>query len=359
MVVDDAAGDAAGDVPGDMPADVPRDVPRDEGGGANPGDSPDISQTRRVRRDSALETVLRAEAAKLARLHHNDDLTLAFGSPTNLAAEAQQGFIESRAQRYAKRQQTLLSGTLADWGDGRASLYTFISRAAANFLIDMYREFRAHGDGRHAQGATPANWTLAPAAGVAASHTHDADWLDAQHTRHAPSAQEAEEEAEEAASHAQALQALQALDAAVAKLPADLQMLVQLERSKAEHGLADSEIIRRMGLGSGNTLVARRKRQHAALRGLLGRPAGDERRPLRHHHAHRGAWRYTAARSRFTNAAAHLDGLWRVRFQPISQRTIHPGLPSIASGATCRGRPANPAGRCAVHRSAAGHLLWR
>ncbi len=263
MVADDAAGDVAGD--------VPRDVPRDEGSGANPGDGPGISQTRLVRRDSALQTVLRAEAAKLARLHHNDDLTLAFGSPTNLAAEAQQGFIESRAQRYAKRQQTLLSGMLADWGDGRASLYTFISRAAANFLIDMHREFRAHGDGPHVQGATPASWTLAPAAGVDASHTHDADWLEAQHTRHAPSAQEAEEEAEEAASHAQALQAL---DAAVAKLPADLQMLVQLERSKAEHGLADSEIIRRMGLGSRNTLVARRKRLHAALRGLLGRPAG-------------------------------------------------------------------------------------
>lgn len=262
MVVDDAAGDAAANMPGDG------------GGGANPGNSP----TRLVRRDSALEKVLRAEAAKLARLHCNDDLTLAFGSPTNLAAEAQQGFIESHAQRYAKRQQTLLSGMLADWGDSQAGLYTFISRAAANFLKDMHREFVAYGkgwvakgrrgQGKLVQGGTPADWVLAPSADEDASDTHDADWLAAQHTQHAQSA----EEAEDAASHEQALQAL---DAAVAQLPADLQLLVQLERSKAEHGLADSEIIRRMGLGSRNTLVARRKRLHAALRGLLGRPAGD------------------------------------------------------------------------------------
>lgn len=280
MVVDDAAGDVAGDVPGDVPGDMPADVPRDEGSGANPGDGPGISQTRLVRRDSALEAVLRAEAAKLARLHHNDDLTLAFGSPTNLAAEAQQGFIESRAQRYAKRQQTLLSGMLADWGDGRASLYTFISRAAAKFLIDMYREFRAQspmrhdksrpGEGRKVQGATPAHWLRAPAAGQDDSATHDADWMDKQYAQQSPQAQQAQSD-EDAASHEQALQAL---DAAVAALPAGMQLLLQLELSKFEDDLSDEVILRRSGLGSRNTLVARRKRLHAALRGLLGRPAG-------------------------------------------------------------------------------------
>ena len=250
MVVDDSAGDAAGGA----------------AGVAEPDDSP----TRLVRRDSALETVLRAEAAKLARLHQNDDLTQAYGSPSNLVAEAQQGFIESRAQRYAEHQQTVLTGLLADWDDGRASLYTFISRAAANFLIDMHREFHGRGERRHVQGATPAEWQSAPAAGADDSATHDADWMDAQYAQQSLQAQHAPS-AEEDASHAQALQAL---DAAVARLPAVMQLLVQLERSKVEDGLSDAEIIARMGLGSRNTLAARRKRLYAALRGLLGRPEG-------------------------------------------------------------------------------------
>ena len=74
-----------------------------------------------LRRDSALEKVFRAEAAKLARLHANDDLTQAFGGATQVSAEAQQGFIAQRAQRYANRQQTFLTGVLADWDAGAAS----------------------------------------------------------------------------------------------------------------------------------------------------------------------------------------------------------------------------------------------
>lgn len=52
---------------------------------ASPGEE---AATRMLRRDSALEKVFRAEAAKLARLHDNDDLTRAFGGATQVAAEA-------------------------------------------------------------------------------------------------------------------------------------------------------------------------------------------------------------------------------------------------------------------------------
>lgn len=214
-----------------------------------------------LRRDSALEKVFRAEAAKFARLHANDDLTRAFGGATQASAEAQQGFIAQRAQRCAQRQQTFLTGVLADWDADRGSLYTFISRAAASFLMDMHREFRADGEAKLVQGATPARWTTAPEADGADAAASDADWLDAQHDNHAPSAED------EVAHRRAAL----ALDAAVQQLPDDLQRLFRMERSKLDFRLTDTELARSLGLGSRNTLEARRKRLREALRGLLGR----------------------------------------------------------------------------------------
>ena len=215
--------------------------------------------TKMLRRDSALEKVFRAEAAKLARRHANDDLTQAFGGATQVSAEAQQGFIEQRAQRYAQRQQTFLTGVLADWDADRGNLYTFISRAAASFLVDMHREFRAHGEAKLVQGATPADWVTAPEAD-GADAAGDADWLDAQHDHHVASA--------EAVVACQ--RAAQALDAAVQQLPDDLQRLFRMERNKLEFGLSDADLARDLGLGSRNTLMAWRKRLRQALRGLLG-----------------------------------------------------------------------------------------
>ena len=275
----------------------------------------DEAATQMLRRDSALEKVFRAEAAKLARLHANDDLTQAFGGATQASAEAQQGFIAQRAQRYAQRQQTFLTGVLADWDADRGSLYTFISRAAASFLMDMHREFRAHGEAKLVQGATPARWVTAPEADGADAAAGDADWLgacrawgvdsekrpqrgqflpdlqahspamgqkagekwtaeavsqptipkpdrllDAQHDSHAPSAEE----------WVARQRAAQALDAAVQQLPDDLQRLFRMERSKLDFGLTDTEVARDLGLGSRNTLEAWRKRLRQALRGLLG-----------------------------------------------------------------------------------------
>lgn len=216
-----------------------------------------------LRRDSALEKVFRAEAAKLARLHANDDLTQAFGG-AQASAEAQQGFIAQRAQRahrYAQRQQTFLTGVLADWDADRGSLYTFISRAAASFLMDMQRAFRADGEAKLVQGVTPDRWATAPEADGADAAASDADWLDAQHDNHAPSAED------EVAHRRAAL----ALDAAVQQLPDDLQRLFRMERSKLDFGLSNTELARSLGLGSRNTLEARRKRLREALRGLLGR----------------------------------------------------------------------------------------
>ena len=220
----------------------------------------DEAATQMLRRDSALEKVFCAEAAKLARLHANDDLTQAFGGATQASAEAQQGFIAQRAQRYAQRQQTFLTGVLADWDADRGSLYTFISRAAASFLMDMHREFRAHGEAKLVQGATPARWVTAPEADGADAAAGDADWLDAQHDSHAPSAEE----------WVARQRAAQALDAAVQQLPDDLQRLFRMERSKLDFGLTDTEVARDLGLGSRNTLEAWRKRLRQALRGLLG-----------------------------------------------------------------------------------------
>ena len=231
----------------------------------------DEAATKMLRRDSALEKVFRAEAAKLARLHAHDDLTQAFGGATQVSAEAQQGFIAQRAQRYAQRQQTFLTGVLTDWDADRGSLYTFISRAAASFLMDMHREFRADGEAKLVQGATPARWATAPDADGPDAAASDADWLDAQHRNHSPSAEEV------GARQRAAL----ALDAAVQKLPDDLQRLFRMERSKLDFGLSDTELARSLGLGSRNSLAARRKRPargsaRAAGRGLRVKP---QRRP--------------------------------------------------------------------------------
>lgn len=216
--------------------------------------------TKMLRRDSALEKVFRAEAAKLARLRANDDLTQAFGGPTQVSAEAQQGFIAQRVQRYAQRQQTFLSGVLADWDADRGNLYTFISRAAASFLMDMHREFLAHGEAKLVQGATPAGWVTAPEADGPDAAEGDADWLDRQLDSHAPSAEEV------VARQRAAL----ALEAAVQQLPDDLQRLFRMERSKLDFGLSDAEVARDLGLGSRNTLEAWRRRLRRALGGLLG-----------------------------------------------------------------------------------------
>ena len=216
--------------------------------------------TQMLRRDSALEKVFRAEAAKLAHRHANDDLTQAFGGATQVSAEAQQGFIAQRALRYAQRQQTFLTGVLADWDADRGNLYTFISRAAASFLMDMHREFRAHGEAKLVQGATPAGWVTAPEADGPDAAAGDADWLDGQLDSHSPSAEEM----------VARQRAAQALDAAVQQLPDDLQRLFRMERSKLDFGLSDVEVARDLGLGSRNTLAAWRKRLREALRGLLG-----------------------------------------------------------------------------------------
>ena len=58
----------------------------------------------------------------------------------------------------------------------------------------------------------------------------------------------------------------QALDAAVQQLPDDLQRLFRMARSKLDFGLSDTELARNLGLGSRNTLEARRKRLREALR---------------------------------------------------------------------------------------------
>ena len=220
-----------------------------------PGDE---AATKMLRRDSALEKVFRAEAAKLAHLH---PMTQAFGGATQTSAEAQQGFIAQRAQRYAKRQQTFLTGVLTDWDADRGlSLYSFISLVARHFLLDMNDEFRAHGKAKLVQGATPADWVTAPASDGADAAASDADWLDAQHDNHAPSAEEL----------VARQRAAQALDAAVQQLPDDLQRLFRMERNKLDFGLTDTEVARDLGLGSRNTLEAWRKRLRQALRGLLG-----------------------------------------------------------------------------------------
>ena len=226
----------------------------------------DEAATKMLRRDSALAKVFRAEAAKLARRHANDDLTQAFGGATQVSAEAQQGFIAQRAERYALRQQTFLTGVLADWDADRGSLYTFISRAAASFLVDMHREFRADGKALLVQGATPARWQTAPEEASGEGATSAADWMDAQMADHAVANGHAPSTEEVVASRRAAL----ALDAAVQQLPVDLQRLFNLERSKLDFGLSDTELARNLGLGSRNTLAAWRKRLREALRGLLG-----------------------------------------------------------------------------------------
>ena len=58
---------------------------------------------------------------------------------------------------------------------GRGNLYTFISRAASNFLIDMHREFRADGKAELVACATPARWVTAPDAGSLDDAACDAD----------------------------------------------------------------------------------------------------------------------------------------------------------------------------------------
>ena len=149
---------------------------------------------------------------------------------------------------------------LADWDADRGNLYTFISRAAASFLKDMHREFRAHGEAKLVQGATPADWVTAPEGGGPDAAEGDADWLDRQIDSHAPSA--------EALVVRQ--RAAVALEAAVQQLPDDLQRLFRMERNKLDYGLSDTEVARDLGLGSRNTLEAWRKRLRQALTGLLG-----------------------------------------------------------------------------------------
>ena len=231
---------------------------------ASPGDE---AATKMLRRDSELEKVFRAEAAKLARRHSNDDLTRAFGGATQTSAEAQQGFIAQRAQLCAQRQQTFLTGVLADWDADRGNLYTFISRAASSFLIDMYREFKADGEVKLVQGATPRRWDTAPEAGSADGAPSATEWMEAQMAEdavvkgHAPSAEEV----------VARQRAAWALDAAVRQLPDDLQRLFRMERSKLDFGLSDTEVASNLGLGSRNTLTAWRGRLRVALSGLLGR----------------------------------------------------------------------------------------
>lgn len=93
-----------------------------------------------LRHDSPLEAVFRAEADRLAR-QHGDGLASAYGGPTNLAAEAQQRLV---TERSLNRPTTLIS----QWQPDRASLYTFISRKAASFLIDMARQQFGRGGGK-------------------------------------------------------------------------------------------------------------------------------------------------------------------------------------------------------------------
>ena len=124
----------------------------------------------------------------------------------------------------------------------------------------MNDEFRAHGKAKLVQGATPSDWVTAPASDGSDGAASDADWLDAQHDNHAPSTEEV----------VARQRAAQALDAAVQQLPDDLQRLFRMERSKLDFGLTDTEVARDLGLGSRNTLEARRERLREALRGLLG-----------------------------------------------------------------------------------------
>lgn len=210
------------------------------------------------RHDSELEKVFRAEAAKLERRHGNQRLTQAFGGPTNLAAQAQQAFVESRELRYRRKtqQQTLLSGLLRQWDGNRGSLYTFISRAASCFLIDMARQL--DGEGAARLEATPSEWVMASASAV--QDGTDQDWLDACSSAHAPSTEQLAETEE----------LMQAVELAVQTLPENLQLLYRLELLKQDEGLTDTEVAARLGLGSRNTLMKHPERLYEALRRHLG-----------------------------------------------------------------------------------------
>ena len=86
-----------------------------------------------LRRDSPLEAIFRAEAKRLAA-QHGGGLAAAHGGATNLAADAQQRLV---LERSLNRRTSLLS----QWQPERGgSLYTFISRKAASFLIDLARQ---------------------------------------------------------------------------------------------------------------------------------------------------------------------------------------------------------------------------
>ena len=303
-VVDEASGEVA-DAGSNDAAPPSQDA---DGAGS------EVPEHRLLRRDSALEAVFRAEAKRLARRHGNDGLAAAYGGVTNLAANAQQDFAEQRLLRLGRRQQTLLSGLLSQWDPERGSLYTFISRMASSFLIDMARQHfgyapakpdRADKEGEGAQAgrapapatrqrrarrgagdghdgdaapggqvprsheATPREWVMAQAMANAQSEDGQADaqaWLDERMSAQEDSPQD-QLEAKQAL--LQAGEMRQALEHAVQALPEELRQLFEMELLKHKDGLPDAEVAKRLGWGSRNTLIKHRQRLHLVLRGQL------------------------------------------------------------------------------------------
>ena len=283
----------------DDDADSVSDIALGDGAAAPEPSKAESAPPSLLRRDSALELVLRAEAKKLALRHGNDGLVKDFGGMTNLGAEAQQGFARWRLDPERKRQrtsrETLLTGLLNDWDSSRGSLYTFISHVAANFLIDMARQqFGGAENDSSAVGlasdaaddsasadsqppragkprvprsktaeplsATPANWDSVEAR---YSNSDDAAaWLDQHMPHQAPSPEDLLAETEMG----------EALHAAVQTLPAELSKLFELELLKHEDSLSDDKVAKLLGC-SRNTLLKHRARLHQALRQHLGESA--------------------------------------------------------------------------------------
>ena len=284
------------------------------------GAGSEAPEHRLLRRDSALEAVFRAEAMRLARRHGNAGLAQAFGGVTNLAANAQQDFAEQRLLRFGRRQQTLLSGLLSQWDPERGSLYTFISRMASSFLIDMARQHfgqaaakpdqadkqsegataehaptpqprqrrarrgAGEGDGHggdaapggqvpRSHEATPGEWVMAQAMANAQSEDGQADaqdWLDAHTHEQTPAHEDSPQDRLEAKQALlQASEMRQALRQAVRALPDELRLLFEMELLKDGAGLSDDEVAKRMGWGSRNTLIKHRQRLHQVLRQQL------------------------------------------------------------------------------------------
>ena len=232
---------------------------------------------------SELEKVLRAEARKLALKHHNNALADAHDGPTNLASNAAQQLVEARLVRYGRRQQTLLSGLLNEWKPEKASLYTFISRVASSFLMDVHRQ--VFGDARKEKGNRADGGDKAVAAPTQAKARRKRPKADQQGEATPPEwvragADAGEDEGRPTGASLDAIRDIdhtgpaeeileveelhRVLDEAVRGLSEEMQLLFKYEMAKHEDGLSDEDIARRLGCNRATW----RKRQDAMHRAL-------------------------------------------------------------------------------------------